>query len=157
MKVIWKEICTAFFMGAILPVLILNISALLLRGKAQELPIVESVPETSAAERLDFPVLIHFSDGNVKQMDMDMYLTGVVLGEMPADFESEALKAQAVAARTYTAKAVKTGGKHGDGSICTDPSCCQAYLSEEMYLSRGGTEELIQKVTVRLPIPPAMC
>ena len=86
MKVIWKEICTAFFMGAILPVLILNISALLLRGKAQELPIVESVPETSAAERLDFPVLIHFSDGNVKQMDMDMYLTGVVLGEMPADF-----------------------------------------------------------------------
>ena len=146
MKVIWKEICTAFFMGAILPVLILNISALLLRGKAQELPIVESVPETSAAERLDFPVLIHFSDGNVKQMDMDMYLTGVVLGEMPADFESEALKAQAVAARTYTAKAVKTGGKHGDGSICTDPSCCQAYLSEEMYLSRGGTEELLQKV-----------
>ena len=35
-------------------------------------------------------------------MDLGTYLVGVVRAEMPASFELEALKAQAVAARTYT-------------------------------------------------------
>lgn len=146
MKVLWKELCAAILMGAVLPGVILNISALLLEGNAQELPIVESVPETYAVEQIHMPVTVRLTDGNVKNMDMDDYLTGVVLGEMPADFEPEALKAQAVAARTYSAKAVNTGGKHEDGSLCTDPTCCQAYLSEEAYLSKGGTEENLDKV-----------
>jgi stage II sporulation protein D len=64
---------------------------------------------------------------------------------MPADFHPEALKAQSVAARTYTWKAYTTGGKHGDGSVCTDSACCQAFLSEEDYMARGGTEEKYQK------------
>lgn len=146
MKVIWKELCTAFFMGAVLPVLILNITVLLLKGNAQELPIVESVPETQEIEKADMLVLVRFTDETVEQMDLDLYLVGVVLGEMPADFEPEALKAQAVAARTYTAKAIKTGGKHGDGSVCTNSACCQAYISEEAYLTKGGTEENLEKV-----------
>ena len=37
----------------------------------------------------------------VKDMDINEYLKCVVAAEMPADFEEEALKAQAVAARTY--------------------------------------------------------
>ncbi|MDO5545619.1 MAG: stage II sporulation protein D [Eubacteriales bacterium] len=146
MKTVWKEICASILMGAVLPGLILNLSAILLEGSAQELPIVESVPETYAAEKVDRSISIRFLDGSVSQMDMDAYLTGVVLGEMPADFESEALKAQAVAARTYTAKAANTGGKHGDGSLCTDSTCCQAYVSEETYLGKGGTEENLEKV-----------
>jgi stage II sporulation protein D len=79
-------------------------------------------------------------------MDMDTYLVGVVLAEMPAYFEPEALKAQAVVARTYTRKAYTTGGKHGDGSICTQPACCQAYMTEESFLSLGGTQEDLQKI-----------
>lgn len=146
MKVLWKEICVAILMGTVLPSLILNISAVLLEGNAKELPIVESMSETYAAGESAIPVFVLFPGGSVKTMDMDMYLTGVVLGEMPADFENEALKAQAVAARTYTAKAMKTGGKHGDGSLCTDSACCQAYLSEETYLDRGGTAENLEKV-----------
>lgn len=144
MKTIWKELCTTIMMAAVLPGLILNISALLLEGNAQELSIMETV--TDSAEKVDVPVSIRFPNGSTQPMDMDAYLTGVVLGEMPADFEPEALKAQAVAARTYTAKAVKTGGKHGDGSICTDPACCQAYVSEETYLNGGGTVENLDKV-----------
>lgn len=144
MKTIWKELCTTIMMAAVLPGLILNISALLLEGNAQELSIMETV--TDSAENVDVPVSIRFPDGSTQPMDMDAYLTGVVLGEMPADFEPEALKAQAVAARTYTAKAVKAGGKHGDGSICTDPACCQAYVSEETYLNGGGTAENLDKV-----------
>lgn len=146
MKVFWKEVCAAILLGTVVPSLILNLSVLLLNGSARELPIVESVSEPYAPEKVDRPVSVRLSDGEIETMDMDFYLTGVVLGEMPADFEPEALKAQAVAARTYTAKAVKTGGKHGDGSLCVNPGCCQAYISEDNYLSKGGTEENLQKV-----------
>ena len=49
------------------------------------------------------PVLKVFqADSNqIKEMPLEDYLVGVVAGEMPALFEEEALKAQAVAARTY--------------------------------------------------------
>lgn len=146
MKVLWKEICTAIFMGAIIPGMLLNISAIVLGGNARELPITEIVPEAYETDRVTIPVSLRCADGSIKQMDMDEYITGVVLGEMPADFEIEALKAQSVAARTYTAKSVETGGKHGDGTVCTDYACCQAYLSEETYLAKGGTSENLEKV-----------
>ena len=68
----------------------------------------------------------------VEEMDLGTYLVGVVRAEMPASFELEALKAQAVAARTYTLYKIQTGGNHGDtADICTDSTCCQAYISEE--------------------------
>lgn len=146
MKTPWKEVCIALLMGTVLPGLILNFSVLLLEGNARELPIMESIPETYAAEKVNQTVAVLFSDGSIEQMDMDAYLTGVVLAEMPADFETEALKAQAVAARTYTEKTTRTGGKHGNGSICTDSGCCQAYISEESYLNQSGSEENLQKV-----------
>ena len=48
---------------------------------------------------------------------------------MPAAFEPEALKAQAVAARTYTLYKLRSGGSHdGTADICTDSTCCQAYI-----------------------------
>lgn len=146
MRVIWKEICTAILMGAVLPGLILNASAILLRSHAQELPIMERVPETRNFTEIHMPVWVRFPGGEKEQMELDTYLVGVVLAEMPTYFETEALKAQAVAARTYTAKAMKTGGKHANGSVCTNSVCCQAYISEETYLSSGGTEENLEKV-----------
>ena len=48
---------------------------------------------------------------------MEDYLVGVVAGEMPARFEDEALKAQAVAARTYVLKRLKSYGGSGCASI----------------------------------------
>ena len=61
-------------------------------------------------------------DGADRQMTLSEYLCGVLLGEMPADFPTEALKAQAVAARTYTMHTLESGGALSD-----DPSTCQAY------------------------------
>ena len=52
-------------------------------------------------------------DGDVQEEDFETYLTQVVLSEMPADFATEALKAQAVAARTF-ARRQMAGGKHAD-------------------------------------------
>lgn len=146
MKTFWKELCGAIFLGAILPNLILNISAVMLEGKVRELPIVENTALSSGEGQAHTPISVRLSDGKHTTMDIEEYITGVVLGEMPADFEPEALKAQAVAARTYTVKALQTGGKHGNGSICTDPTCCQAFVSEESYLSKGGTQENLEKV-----------
>ena len=40
--------------------------------------------------------------GEVEEVNLDTYLCNVVSAEMPADYEKEALKAQAVVARTYT-------------------------------------------------------
>lgn len=146
MKQHWKELWGAILLGMILPGIILNLSKTVLEGNAKELLIVETVSHTDTAEKIVTPVFVRFPGGKIMQMDMDAYLTGVVLGEMPAEFEVEALKAQAVAARTYTAKAIQTSGKHGDGTVCTDPGCCQAYLSEESYLSKGGTAENLERV-----------
>ena len=61
---------------------------------------------------------------------LEEYLVGVVAAEMPADFEPEALRAQAVAARTFTLYCMRSG-KHTDADVCTDYHCCQAWKSEE--------------------------
>jgi stage II sporulation protein D len=83
--------------------------------------------------------------GNLQQMTLEGYLVGVVLAEMPADFESEALKAQAVVARTYTRRRM-AGGKHTDAAVCMDPGCCQGFRSEEDYLREGGRQSSVDKV-----------
>jgi stage II sporulation protein D len=54
---------------------------------------------------------------------LEEYLVGVVAAEMPADFAPEALRAQAVAARTYTLYCMRSG-KHADADVCTDYHCC---------------------------------
>lgn len=68
--------------------------------------------------------------GGLLELPIETYLTGVVLSEMPASFELEALKAQAVAARTFTMRQIENG-KHGDCDLCSDSSCCQAWTSRE--------------------------
>lgn len=147
MKDIWKDMLTALFMGMILPGMVLQ-AASAIQNRQQEPE--ETILETVAIETLPEPVpltaKVRFGTGEAEKVDMDSYLLGVVLAEMPASFELEALKAQSVVARTYTRKAYATDGKHGDGSVCTDPGCCQAYISEEDYLAKGGNQEGVDKV-----------
>jgi len=85
-------------------------------------------------------------DGTVEYMGINTYLVGVVLGEMPVSFHEEALKAQAVVARTYTLKRFTNGQKHAMGAVCTESSCCQAYQSPTVFLENGGGEENLKKV-----------
>lgn len=102
--------------------------------------------EPPVPEKVNISVLM---DGQVVQMDLEEYLVGVILAEMPASFELEALKAQAVVARTY---ALRCAGKHTQGSICTDFACCQAYIPPEKYLTDyngtwAGLEKIREAVT----------
>lgn len=95
---------------------------------------------TSQSEEITFRLE---TENGVTTIGLEEYILGVVLGEMPADFEFEALKAQAVAARTYTVKRLLGGKKHANVSLCTDPACCQAYISTDYY---GGTDSDLSKV-----------
>lgn len=101
--------------------------------------------QSSEAPEFQYEISVNM-DGFMRTMELEEYLVGVVLAEMPAEFEMEALKAQAVVARTFAQKALHTGGKHGDGSICTTPSCCQGYLPEEDYLADSGSQEGLDKI-----------
>ena len=72
---------------------------------------------------------------------MGTYLLGVLRAEMPASFEEEALKAQAIAARTYTLYRIRGGGSanHPNADACDDHTCCKAYLSAEQAASNWGS------------------
>lgn len=61
----------------------------------------------------------------INELDVEEYLLGVVALEMPAKFELEALKAQAVAARTFAVANASKHSKSGYG-LC-DSGCCQIY------------------------------
>lgn len=74
--------------------------------------------------------LLYTATGETEDLPMDEYLYGVVSAEMPANFEIEALKAQAIVARTYTAYKIYKGSKHENADICDDSTCCQAWISK---------------------------
>ena len=72
-------------------------------------------------------------------MSFTDYLIGVTAAEMPAGYEEEALKAQAVAARTFAAKHLLGEARCRSGhTICTDPSCCQAFITVEKMRANWG-------------------
>lgn len=79
--------------------------------------------------------LLHTKTGEVEEIAIDTYLVNVVSAEMPADFEIEALKAQAVVARTYTIYKIQNK-KHDNVDICDDSACCQAWVSKEERFAR---------------------
>lgn len=92
--------------------------------------------ERDSAKRLRIQI-----QGQVQEMDMGTYLLGVLRAEMPASFEEEALKAQAIAARTYTLYRIRGGGSanHPDADACDDHTCCKAYLSAEQAAANWGS------------------
>lgn len=82
-------------------------------------------------------------ENKVKKMQLEEYLIGVVAAEMPAEFPLDALKAQAVAARTYAVKRMGTNGVanplHTGADLCDDHCHGQAWLSREELKERWGT------------------
>lgn len=106
----------------------------------------ETQSNTESIIQDDLYISVLMDDGNIEQMELDEYLIGVVLVEMPADFELEALKAQAVVARTYAVKRHYSGGKHIAAAICTNSNCCQGYCSEKEYMGNGGCESDVERI-----------
>lgn len=85
--------------------------------------------------------LLHSKTMQIEELNIDEYLYGVVSSEMPANFELEALKAQAVVARTYTIyQIIHNSSKHENADICDNYSCCQAWISKEERFSKWNLE-----------------
>ena len=107
------------------------------------LVIEETIPAAAPAQEADEPsderTVTLLTPNGTRELELDEYLTAVVLCEMPPDFEPEALRAQAVAARTFACRQMQ-GGKHEGGAVCTDSACCQAWRSEEELRERFGVD-----------------
>lgn len=99
---------------------------------------------TEQSEQKHNTVLVATSNG-VSKMELEEYIISVLLGEMPQDFELEALKAQAVVARTYTENR-KENPKHDFSNVCTDSTCCQAFMSQEAYINAEGSAQFLERV-----------
>ena len=149
MKTLGKDILWGFIMGFLVPGVMLNFAAAVLLSSSGTQPhkhIPSEGKETeptqfeTVSEMVYIPVLV--DDGQIMDMELNEYLEGVLLAEMPAYFEMEALKAQSVVARTYTLKSA-SGGKHPGAAVCTRSACCQAYVDPDEY---GGTAEDLQKI-----------
>ena len=96
-------------------------------------------PSTYDYKKYQTVRVLHTKTNQVEEMKLDDYLYGVVSAEMPASYEMEALKAQAVVARTYTLYKIQNGGgKHQaqNANICDSPTCCQAWISKEDRLAK---------------------
>ena len=109
-----------------------------------ELPRTEQTAPVQPAVKAvyDADRTLRVLDGEtVREMTLAEYLVGVTAAEMPASFAEEALKAQAVAARTYTLYKLTAGSSHGDtADICTDSTCCQAYIAMEQARANWGAQ-----------------
>ena len=96
-------------------------------------------------------IAIKVYDHNTKEtvkMNLEEYLVGVLAAEMPANFHLEALKAQAVAARTYALNKVQVNRDKGNelhpgADICTDFNHAQAWIDKEQMKENWGTLKFV--------------
>lgn len=86
-----------------------------------------------------------FEQNRTETIRFEDYVKGVVAGEIPASFHEEALKAQSVAARTYSLarmlNAEKNGGPeaHPAAPLC-DTTHCQVYRDEAELADLKGAD-----------------
>ncbi|MCI9063040.1 MAG: stage II sporulation protein D [Clostridia bacterium] len=86
--------------------------------------------------------LYHTKTNNIEELPIDEYIYGTVSAEMPAKYELEALKAQAIVSRTYTLYQIINGkNKHGEAYVCDDYKCCQAWISKDDRMNKWDQEE----------------
>ena len=110
-------------------------------GIKKEEPIKEEVKQEVQQEIVEekvevdnnIYVKVKRSNGNIQKIELEEYVIGVVGAEMPASFNIEALKAQAVVARTYALKAIS------NNKVLTDTSSTQNYKDNEGLKQMWGS------------------
>ena len=144
----WKqELIQILAMGIGIPAILVSI--VIVRGNRENTQVPSgSEPTTSQTtqpqlQKIQIPVL---NGERYVEMDLEEYLLGVLLAEMPASFDAEALKAQAVAARTFTLRCHVMGGNHALAAVCMEPTCCQGYLSPLRYIQQGGSVAQMERL-----------
>ena len=154
----------ALLTGLIMVLLIFLLPFLFLSGEGEPrpaptplptatLPVLEGEPKPVSGWDGSQTLRFLGSGGEVEVMTLRDYLWGVVATEMPAAFQPEALKAQAVAARTYCFHLRQApGDKHPDADVCGDYTCCQAYLTRAQAEENWGEDasRYVDKITQAL-------
>lgn len=99
----------------------------------------------AAADVSSITVLL---DGTPTSLPLETYVSGVVSAEVSDDFPTEALRAQAVAARTYAAYKVSRGrpDTHPDADVCDDYHHCAAYRDAAQQTANGQPSRSAQAV-----------
>ena len=148
----WRALRAPFLTGLAMSfaLMLLPLAALGDGSAAQEPPLLPADP-TPVAEPSEPPapgewdsahtLRVLQTDGTVEELTLSDYLWRVVAAEMPASFEAEAIRAQAVCARTYCLWKQTAGLHEADGAdVCADPACCQAYITPEEAAGLWGED-----------------
>ncbi len=102
---------------------------------SESAPIVDAPVGTPDA---DFRFTVREGE-TIETVTMADYLPYVLAAEVPVSFAGEALKAQAVAARTYIAYCTEHANpKHPEAELCTEAGCCMAYSDETVLRGAWG-------------------
>lgn len=129
----WRGYRKLGFVVLLLALMVVGLPAFLVRGCDWQSP---------PLERKEGPtVKLQVAAGSIVSLPLEQYLVGVVAAEMPASFHREALRAQAVAARTYTLRRIqgKTADEdHPEAYLCSDPAHCQAWITTSEMRARWG-------------------
>lgn len=124
----------------ILFVIFMGVSLLLPLAVINLEPINSKQIDGKSISKLTVKLYRHEND-KVEEMDLEEYLEGVVAAEMPASFDIEALKAQAVASRTYVVSRIINNQKiHNIADVC-DTTHSQAYIDKSKYKDKFGSKE----------------
>jgi len=123
-------------------VIVIIIPTLIVGGINKIDRISDKSSKTIKGEDVLIRVYMH-EQGKIIEMNLEDYIAGVVAAEMPAEFELEALKSQAVAARTYAVKGMVIFGGSGlvnqpGADVSTDYRQSQAFMSGEKLKERWG-------------------
>lgn len=86
----------------------------------------------------DVSIKVLMPSGSVEKLSLEEYVVGVVAAEMPVEFELEALKAQAVAARTYAVKRIKLESQENKGYDLDTTVKTQVWLSDAQMRKKWG-------------------
>lgn len=94
----------------------------------------------------DLMIKVKRSDGNIINIAFEDYIIGVLAGEVPANFEIEALKAQAVAARSYALKKIEDSPNKKYNIV--DNINNQVYLDNNQLKNKWNTnyDKFIKKI-----------
>ena len=98
-------------------------------------------------KNISFEKIKVLRDDVVTEYSVNDYIFGVVAAEMPALYESEALKAQAVAAYTFACYKINNS-KGGEYDISADPKTAQCFITRDEAAARWGekAEEYTKKI-----------
>ncbi len=149
----WKQVLAAVILGVCLPRTVMSLAGFWLpreeepeSSQSTQQTAVQTFPTQPSSIPVPVYIPVLTDKTSIRVLELENYVLGVVLAEMPAYFEEEALKAQAVVARTYALRRIAQGDRHPDGAVCASSGCCQAYISPEEYLEKRGSQADVNRI-----------